>query len=227
MTQQRKRGRITLEKMFPVAKYLGGAFIAIILPCLPSSLLLMPGVIGSRAWMMLWVVVLFFLACMADQAWNKAYRKDLYEIEHKVKNGNLNRSTLLALTVPVLFLLDAAAIAHLYYAYLHSAAQDAGTMQFVLENAVMSVGVVLWIYGRAMGRIRYNSIWGIRSKAALQSPEAWQQIHTKAALPTMVCGAVTLTVGTFLSGMQALTSAVVCCCVAFSFMFSMKAGDKN
>ncbi|MBQ9008559.1 MAG: SdpI family protein [Clostridia bacterium] len=43
----------------------------------------------------------------------------------------------------------------------------------------MAAGCVLWIYGRALPRIPFGSIWGIRTAKTLASETAWTNAHLK------------------------------------------------
>lgn len=197
MTPERhKRGRITLERLFPVSQYMGALFLALSYPRLPNPLVIAPGLVTHRALILLWVPVLLLFAFLMDRAWLNAYRRDLAEIKAQAKNANLNRSTLLALGVPCLFLADFAAIAHLYVClYQTGMAMRSGT---AVQTLIMAAGMVLWIYGRRLPHIPFASLWGIRTARTLQSQQAWATVHLAAVRWFCGAGAVFLIIGAFL-----------------------------
>lgn len=198
MTLNRKKGRITLDGLFPVAKYMGAAFVAICLPRLPGQLWLLPGLTASRAWLLVWVAVLLGSAMLMDRAWIRAYHRDLIEIRNKVKNGNLNRSTLLALGVPLLFLADLAAIAHLYLCLYHSGMTTLTGQMVNLATGLMAAGMVLWIYGQLLPRIPFGSIWGIRTAKTMADQQTWGLVHLVAVRWVCLAGAVLMILGAFI-----------------------------
>ncbi|MDO4484848.1 MAG: hypothetical protein Q4C54_10640 [Clostridia bacterium] len=198
MNINRKRGRITLEGMYPWAKYMGAAFIALSIPRMPGSIWLIPGITGSRLWLMAWVVLLLGAAILMDRAWLKAYTKDVYEIRHNIKNGNLNRSTLLAIGVPLMFIADIGAIVHMYFCLYRSGMAVQAGSTVTAATVLMAAGMVLWIYGQLLPRIPFGSIWGIRTKQSLSDTAAWGQVHLSCVKWFCLAGAVLMLAGLFI-----------------------------
>lgn len=198
MKPERKMGRITLEGLYPVAKYMGAAFMAISYPRLPRQLWILPGLTAHRAVLLLWVILLLGAAVLMDRAWLKAYHRDLIEIRQKVKNGNLNRSTLLALGVPCLFLADLAAIAHLYVCLYHSGMAVLTGPAVTAATGLMAAGMVLWVYGQLLPRIPFGSIWGIRTAKSMADQRAWGLVHLAAVRWVCLAGAVLMILGAFI-----------------------------
>jgi len=218
--QRRKKGAATLQNFFPVSQYLAAVLIALSYPRLKETTWLLPGTEGHRIWLMLWVAVLLGLSVLLDRMHLKAYYRDLWEIENKVPNGNLNRSTLLALGVPLMFVVDGAAIAHLYLSYFKSGANVLSDQLMIQHTAAMAVGVVLWIYGRFLPKIPHKSIWGIRTQKTMADQLEWGKAHLKAVPWTCGAGAVALAAGSLLPAQFGLAVAAVCCVAAFSGMFA-------
>ena len=198
MTLNRKKGRITLEGLYPVAKYMGAAFVAISYPRLPKQLWILPGFSAHRAVLLLWVAALLLAAVLMDRAWLKAYHRDLIEIRSKVKNGNLNRSTLLAIGVPLLFIADAAAIAHLYVCLHHTGMPVLSGQMVNAATGLMAAGMVLWIYAQFLPRIPFGSIWGIRTAKTMADQQAWGLAHLAAVRWVCLAGAVLMILGAFI-----------------------------
>lgn len=219
MQRRQKPGRITLDRLFPICKYMAAVLIAVSYLNLPEMIPFFPGTQLPRAASMVWVLVLLAAAALMDLMDKRARRKDRQELADHVRNGGMNRSTLLALGVPSLFVLNCAAIVHFYYIYLNSgaAAQAAGSLS--LNTVPMAVGIVLWIYGAEMHHIKFGSIWGIRTKATLAGPEQWAAAHKRAGLPVRLCGGTILIAATFFPGTAALIAAAVGCLGAFGLMF--------
>jgi len=217
--QKTKKGKLTLNTFFPISQYLAAAVIALCYPQLSKQTWLLPIAVGSRAWMMLWLAVLLGISVLMDRAYLKAYYRDLWEMENKVKNGNMNRSTLLALGVPLMLILDAVAIAHFYLSYFKGGASAIAGTPVTLHTAAMAVGTVLWIYGRFLPKIPYRSIWGIRTKTTMADQLAWGRAHLKAMPWLCTGGAAALAAGTFLPPQAAFVTAAACCAAAFAGMF--------
>lgn len=219
MQRTQKPGRITLDRLFPVCKYMAAILIAISYPRFPGVIPFLPGVELPRPAIMLWVLLLLVIAWLMTLLDKRAQLKDRQELADHIPNGGMNRSTLLALGVPALFILNCAAVVHLYYVYLNTGLDLQMTTTFSMGTVAMAVGIVLWIYGAEMHHIRFGSVWGIRTKATLASQEQWQHTHAKTGLPVRLCGAFVLIAGTFLPDVPALAVAAMGCLAAFGFMF--------
>lgn len=181
---------ITLRLCYPVAKYLGILLIALNLHRLPEQVEALPGFTVPRWTLMLWVFLLIALGYMADKRFAKEQQKDA---ESKANPG-MNTLSFLALADPGFLLLDAAAIAHLYYCWFQG-----GSAQVQWgPTAVMAVGCVMWIYGGALLDIPYGSIWGIRTEKTLRSQEDWRMLHKKYSGIFRMIGVSFLMVGSFL-----------------------------
>lgn len=217
--QKAKKGKLTLNTFFPISQYLAAAVIALCYPQLNHRTWLLPSVSGSRAWMMLWLPVLLGISMLMDRAYLKAYSRDLWEIENKIKNGNLNRSTLLALGVPMMLILDAVAIAHFYVSYFKGGVSPLSGTPMTMHTAAMAIGVVLWIYGRFLPKIPHRSIWGLRTQTTMADRLAWGKAHLKAVPWACTGGAAALIAGVFLPPQAAFAAAVLCCAAAFVGMF--------
>ena len=217
---KRKKGSETLQRFFPIAQYLAAVLIALCYPRLKETTWLLPGVEGPRIWLMLWVIVLLGLSYLMDRAYLRAYYRDLVEIQNKVPNGNLNRSTLLALGVPMMFVVDAVAIAHLYLSYFRSGAAPVNDVALNQHTVAMAIGMVLWIYGRLLPKIPHKSIWGIRTKATMADQLAWGKAHLKAVPWVCGAGAAALIAASVLSGTLSFILSAIFCVVAFIGMFA-------
>lgn len=219
MQRAHKPGRITLEGLYPVCKYMAAILIAVSYPRFSPQIRFLPGMQLPRAVMMIWVLLLLACANMMDMLDKRAKQKDQQELAEHVRNGGMNRSTLLALGVPALFILNCLAVVHLYYVYLQSGLLTQTAVSFSMGTVTMAVGIVLRIYGAEMHHIRFGSIWGIRTKATLGSQVQWQHTHEKAGLPVRLCGTFVMVAGTFLSDSFALGIAAAACLGAFVCMF--------
>lgn len=220
MAINRKPGRITLEMLCPILQYAGAVLLSIAYPQLPETIAFLPGVQLPRVLLALWVILLLILSILLDHAAIRARAKDAAELRDHVRNGGLNHSTLLALALPALFILNAAAIFHLYWVYLHSA--QASSASFSQRSAAMAVGIVLFIYGRSLPKIRFGSVWGIRTKQTLSEPMTWAKAHLAASLPVTLCGAIALAAGFILPETLSLLLAACGCIAAFGVMFLRK-----
>lgn len=218
--QRRKKGASTLQTFFPVSQYLAAVLIALSYPRLQKTTWLLPGVEGHRVWLMLWVAVLLGLSVLFDRMHLKAYYRDLWEIKNKVPHGNLNRSTLLALGVPLMLVADGVAIAHLYLSYFKSGAASLSGQLLIQHTAAMAIGMVLWIYGRFLPKIPHRSIWGLRTPKTMADQIAWGKAHLKAVPWACGAGALSLIAGSMLTAGSGLAVAIVCCIIAFIGMFA-------
>jgi len=225
MNRQQKKGRLTLHTFYPVTKYMAAALAAISYPLLSETTWLMPGVTGPRAFMMLWTAFLLGISLWMDRSYARAEKKDLEEIQNHVRYGNMNRSTLLALGVPCLFILDLIAIIHLYLSYFRGGAGSAGGISLRLHIAAMACGVVLFIYGSYLPRLSYGSVWGLKVRASMKNTDVWKRVHASAAPCALLGGALILLLGTFLPDVYAFAAAVIvlACCLARMFMIAAKA----
>lgn len=212
----RKRLTLPLHEMYVVCQYIGAAAVCLGYPGTVDPVRLWPG--GpqvARPMLMLWALALLFADVLLDRSWLRALKADLAEGDR-----GLHRRTLEALAAPVLFIMDVVAI----LAVLSSQRETDGfTAEIRLHTAAMAAGIILWIYGRLMPRIPYNSIWGIRSKAALKGVAQWGAVHLSAMPGVCLCGGLSLVAGTFLSPAPALACAAACLVAAFGIMFTRKA----
>lgn len=195
--QKRQKLRLTLEHFRFVAQYVGVLFVALICPRLPERIAILPGISGSRRWLTLWAFLLLALASLFDRALLRATQKDREERQAHLRGGGLNRSTLLALGVPLLFVADIAAIANLYFAYFHSGA-SAPQPDATLRTAIAATGCVLYIYGCRLRELCFKSPWGIRTRKTLSSHDAWATVHRRASVIFRVLGLLTLLLSVFL-----------------------------
>ena len=179
----------TLRWAYPVAKYAAVLLIALNLHRLPAQVALLPGAAGPRWLLMIWVALLLAAGCLADRRAEIDRRKD--EALQGNAGSGMNLLSFLALAVPGLLLLDAAAIAHVYYCWFQGGAADAERV----HAAVMAAGCVLWIYGRALPDVPYGSVWGIRTKKTRCSAETWRETHKRYAAVFCVIGCLFLIAG--------------------------------
>lgn len=206
-----------LLRAFPVAQYLGAAVVLMAYTLLPDNVWLLPGVEGSRRWLLIWALVLLALAWLSDSAYLRAWKKDAAELRDKAPNGNLNRSTMLALCVPALLLADLLAVIHVYMAY--RGVDNTIALRFSMGGLSMAIGIVLWIYGRRLPWIQFGSVWGIRNKAAMTDQTAWGNVHLRASKPVYVCGLAALICAALLPDAAGLALACLCCAAAFLFIY--------
>jgi len=182
--KNRQPGRIP-RRAFPVARYLGVLMVALNLLWLPAETWLAPGFTGSRRFLMVWATLLLALDELAV---------------HKVRRLSREDSlSFLALAAPGLFLVDAAAMAHLYLCWLNSGkppVRFSPAAAFLLLP--MAAGCVLWIYGQALPVIPFGSVWGIRVQSTLTSEEDWRRVHLRVAGWMKAAGAACLVLGTLL-----------------------------
>jgi len=223
MNRQTRKSRLTLHTFYPITQYMAAVLAAISYPMLSETTWLAPGVSGPRAVMMLWVAFLLGVSLLMDRSYDRAEKKDLEEIQNHVRYGNMNRSTLLALGVPCLFILDLVVIIHLYLSYLRGGAGSADGIALRLHIAAMACGIVLFIYGSVLPRLPYGSIWGLKVSASMKSPEIWKHVHASASPCALLFGALILALGTFLSGIYAFAAAILALVCCFARMFSIAA----
>lgn len=207
--------RLTLDALFPVAQYLGASYTLLSWPRLQAITWLTPRHTGARGWMLLWPLALLLLALWTDASYDKAEAKDLIEIRTGKPYGNMNRSTLLALCVPLLFVLDLLAVVHLHISCLRSGTADLHPMQ----AGAIAAGLVLFIYGRRLPRIRFGSIWGIATPKTRADEAVWKAVHARASRPVTLIGALCLISGLLLPPVSGLAAAGALCCLAFAAMF--------
>lgn len=214
----RKRLSLPTHALFVVCQYMGAAAVCLGYPGAGEPACLWPGGFAvPRLALMLWPLLILGADILLDRAWMNALRMDLAEGEGPGRG--LHRKAIEALSALILFLVDIAAILSVL------ASQQKGAVDPVslrLHTAAMAAGIILWIYGRSMPRIPYNSIWGIRTSAALKSVETWGSVHLKAMPGTCACGAVCLVAAALLSPMPAVICAAACLIAAFAFMFTRR-----
>ena len=194
-SRKRRPGRI-LIRTYPVAKYLAILLIPLSLYRLPPETWLLPGVTGAREWLMLWPALLMGLGLLADRRAARARELDAREREPKAAAQGSHHLSFLCLCVPGLLLLDAAAVSHLYLSWYRSAAGQPEQPMPLLSLALLAMGCVFWIYGCAAPSIPFGSIWGLRTRGTLSSPDAWKTLHRKYALYFQI--AALLAMGTVL-----------------------------
>ena len=188
----KKAGRI-LRRTRPVAQYAAVLLVSLNLGQLPREIASWPGFQAPRAVLMLWVVLLLFLAWRSDRTAARKQELDLSAGDR----WESHLLTYLAWSVPGLLALDAVAIAHFYDCLFRSGAGEI-TVAFRFSTVVMATGCVLWIYGMQVSRLPYRSLWGLRTSAALSSEEAWKRAHQRLMFPLLTAGALCLILGTFL-----------------------------
>ena len=180
----------TLRLCYPVAKYMGILLTALNLHRLPEQVEALPGFTVPRWALMLWVFLLMALGYMAD----KRLRKEQQTDGETQASPGMNALSFLALADPGFLLLDAAAIAHLYYCWFQG-----GSAQVPwLLTAVMAIGCVLWIYGCILPAVPFGSIWGIRTEKSLHSQADWQVLHNRYADIFRIIGVSFLMIGSFM-----------------------------
>ncbi|MBQ2990552.1 MAG: SdpI family protein [Clostridia bacterium] len=209
MSRYVKRGRLTLHTFYPVVKYMGAVLLALSYPRLNETTWLMPDVYGPRAFVMAAAAFLLLISLWLDRSYDLAEEKDLDEIRRHVRYGNMNRSTLLALSVPCMFVLDLLAILYLYLSYFRGGAGSQGGVSLSMHTAAMACGIVLFIYAGFLPRLSYGSIWGFKVSASMKSEDVWKRVHKSAAPCARLGGSAILIFSTFLSGAYALAAAAV------------------
>lgn len=216
----RKRFSLPLHGLYVVCQYLGAAAVCLGYPGATAQTALWPrGPVLPRQALMLWPLLLLAADVLLDRAWMNALKSDLAE-EKAGKGPGLHRKAIEAITAPVLFLLDIAAIITILSCQSPDAA---GNMEVRLHTAAMAAGIILWVYGRCLPRVPFQSVWGIRTAAANQSVQSWGVVHLRAMPGVCACGALALLGGTFLSPIPAVACAAACLIAAFLFMFTRKA----
>ena len=179
----------TLCLCYPIAKYLAILLIALNLHRLPAQVEALPGFAVPRWTLMLWVFLLMVLGYIADKRLSKEQLKDV----ETQTNPGMNALSFLALADLGFLLLDATAIAHLYYCWF----QGGSTQVAWFPTTLMAVGCVLWIYGSALPSGPYGSVWGICTKKALHSQADWRMIHNKYSGVFRIIGVSSLFIGSF------------------------------
>lgn len=197
-SRKRRPGRI-LIRTYPVAKYLAVLLIPLSLYRLPRQTWLLPGVTGARVWLMLWTALLMGLGVLADRRARRALEQDEWEKENKITAQGSHYLSFLALCDLGLLLLDAAAVAHLYFCWYRSASGQPEQPVLPLPLVLMAMGCVFWIYGGAAPSVPFGSVWGLRTPRTLSSPEVWKALHMKYAKLFRIAGILLLTLGTVLT----------------------------
>ena len=141
---------------------------------------------------MLWVLLLLILSFLADRRAEVERQTDLNNKNSKV----LNLLSFLALAVPGLLILDAAAIIHLYLSWYHAGAVLLNPSPVI--TGCMAAGCVLWIYGRVLPDIPFGSAWGFRTSKTTASKENWTHVHRKTGIIFCILGVLALCTGTLL-----------------------------
>lgn len=219
----KKKATLTLPGLYPVAQYLGAGVALMVYPFLPGRVLLLTGLEGSRRWVLLWAALLLSASVACDRAYLRAWKKDLWEQKNKCPGGNLNRGTFLALAVPMLLAADAAALVYLYGVYLRSPGGLPMGWPPPLGAVSMSVGAVLWIYGRRLPWLKQNSLWGVRTSYTLSGQQAWTRCHGRAARPVACLGGGALLCGAFLP--SGLGCALACAMAAAAVGILLRLGS--
>jgi len=194
--RRRQPGRILLCA-YPFAKYLAVLLISLNLQRLPAQTWLFPGRTAPRAVFMLWTALLLCLSGLMDSHAAKERLRDLEAQASHPSGQMLNLISFLAVAVPFLFLLDAAAIAHFYLSWYHSASSVLLPVSPV-PTLIMAAGCVFIIYGRALPTLPLGSHWGIKTARTTVSAEAWSSIHRKAGSVLCISGFLCLALGTFI-----------------------------
>lgn len=216
-----KKAKLSLYTFYPITKYMAVVLISVSYPLLSETTWLMPGVTGPRIFMMLWPAFLLGISLWMDKSYADAEKKDLEEIQNHVRNGNLNRSTLLALGVPCLFILDLLAIIHLYLSYLRGGASNVHGIALRLHIAAMACGVVLFIYGTCLPRLQFGSIWGLKVRSTMHNPYIWKNVHARAASCARLFGVIILLLGAVLPDVYAFAAAVLLLAICLIRMFGI------
>jgi len=215
---RKKKLRLSLGHFYQTAKYAGALFAALAFPFLSETTWLMGDVCASRRVLLVWVAALLSLGLWLDKSRAQARAKDQAELAARVRYGGMNESTFLALTAPLMFILDALAIAHIYLSYFKTGgvSPDTGT------TLLMAVGMVLFIYGRALPGVRFGSVWGVATTRARQNEAAWKRIHRAASQPVTLLGLGGVLLGMFLGGTAAFAASAAVCAAAFAVMFLLR-----
>lgn len=221
MKPHNKKVKLSLHTFYPITKYMAAVLTAVSYPLLSETTWLMPGVTGPRIFMMLWPAFLLGISLWMDKSYARAEKKDLEEIQNHVRYGNMNRSTLLALGVPCLFILDLLSIIHLYLSYLRGGASGVHGVTLRLHIAAMACGVVLFIYGSYLPRLQYGSIWGLKVHAAMRNPHTWKNVHARAASCAHLGGALILFLGAILPDVYAFGAAIIVLVICLARMFGI------
>ena len=222
-TSRRKKWNISLEAWFLLSQYLGAVIVSLgYCRLLPDTWLWPESVSGPRAFLMLWVLLILGLDLLLDRVYLRRRAMDLTEINKKVRNGGLHVKTFEALAAPALFIVDAVMVVHMLLSQSRAGAAPEST-EATCHAIGMAAGIVLWVYGRLLPRVRFQSVWGIRTKASLADVQSWGKIHLRAQPWVCLCGGAALVAGTFLTGTAALSAGVIACALAFAAMFLQKA----
>lgn len=97
-------------------------------------------------------------------------------------------------------------------------------MRIVLLIVMVGSGVLLIWMARATasGRLKRNSIAGIRIPSTMASEEAWLAAHVRAVRPTVIAGVVSIAIGLFallpVSAPALATGVIAGCVVMLGFV---------
>jgi len=185
-----------LALFYGPAKYAAVVLISICLPLFPPVVPLLPVLQGSRAFLMVWPFLLIFVGLRTDQIVRRARLTDRQELSEGMRGAGYNAAGILALSVPLLLVLDILAIAHAYFCYFNAEASPSSSS--LPLTVLMAAGCVLLIYGTQADAIPYRSIWGLRTRVSMASPERWETFHQKVAVLSFRCGLFLLFAGSLL-----------------------------
>lgn len=192
---------------FYIMRYLGIGLALLCMPFLPANVPEFHPFFKSRYWLLADVLFLWSTGAIFEKSLFQAILRDARE---KKEGGDaLNASSLLFFATPLLFLFDAAALAHLYAMWYFWPQHRLPGMSERLQCAALAVGLVLCIYGRFLPAFPPGSRFGLRTRAACASEEAWRAVQ-KASAKRLMAGGFLLTLPClFLSGAPALATALI------------------
>ena len=217
----KKRLSLPIHTLYILCQYMGMALVCLGYPgAAPQAPLWPNGPLLPRRALMLWAVFFMAVDLLLDRVWLKMLRADMAEKKSAATACGLHTKTLEALASPALFILDLVAAYTIFSCQQEGAAYLSSTR---LQTVAMAIGTILWIYGRRMPYIPFESIWGIRTPNTNQSIQAWGVVHLKAMPGVCLCGLAALLAGVFLPLIPAVACAVLCLFLAFAFMYTRKA----
>lgn len=190
---------------FYILRYIGIALLILCFPFLPTKATAFPPIFQSKYWLLADVLLLWSIGAMFEKSLFRAIIQDT--AEKKEGKDALNASSLLFFATPLLFLFTCAAVVHIFALWYASPEHPMPTIDSRLQCAALVIGLFFCIYGRFIPVFKYQSMWGIRTKATLVSAESWKAIHKKCSKRMMIGGFILLLPSLLLTGISALLIA--------------------
>ncbi|MDD3429263.1 MAG: hypothetical protein PHG02_04565 [Oscillospiraceae bacterium] len=207
------------RKQFYIARYFAVVCIFLSFCLLSPVASAFPTFFASKYWLMADAILLFILGKFLQKKLMSAQNKDAAETNWEY--GGDNASTLLFFSTPLLWLLNFAALAHIYYLWN---LQTPLIINLALRMQIggIAAGIVLFLFGQAAPFIPFQSKFGFSTKNTTADITVWKKAHAINARILTGCGVLLLIFNLFvLTGAACLYSTVAVAVAAFSICYAV------